>query len=559
MKKVLLSLISMMLCFVAVAQDPNQLIVTEKNGSQMIFNVDDVTDIMFDYVAPASVALTADSIGENSAWISTEMDEECKSFKMVILTAEEHDAFVNANANALKQYIDTVADTTYTKDLDRVEFKNFNLNDTNVFVVVALAYDENKFMGDLTELDIVFEESEEPGDEPGDEPVVPTFKVNVAISAITDSSATVTFTPTDTTVTYVTRFMAIDATYMNNCITNGIFDAPKALKYFASLNNDSENSHKGNYVFNATGLVEERPYIAIAYALGDTLNAYYADFSTYKKQVATEAFTFANGTIGENTAEITVTPNQAGAWHWTVLTKKAAENNNAPYATRYNSMFVVYSGLSDADNISFGQYLVNNSLNGTQKVVLTELEPGTDYVLCTFYVNPSAEDNTDFGTYNTYEMHEFKTAGEAVVPTAEGEVKIEILGVTKDANKYYVQVNLKAGSKVAKIEEHQMVEYNHPDYGKTYEKNGNDWNAITKFYGKVDLSTIDSQAIEKAKSTEGFTYDYNNNTTIYAYDIMASNYGKDLLYFIRVTDTDGKIQKFGAIISGDLIKNATTR
>ena len=334
------------------------------------------------------------------------------------------------------------------------------------------------------------------------------LKIDIASVSINPTNATIKFTPSDSTTEYIARMISkaeLNAAGLLNA--DGTVAELNTLAYL--LNNPFiENYlHVGNYEMYVNSLRPQTEYVAVAFEYStDVMKLDYMQFTTPQGDT-TDQFAINSIDIDYTKATVDVTAlNNGGAWTYYLMEKEWYITYDDPIQNCYYGLYNTFVIKPDDYNNSFSEYLKTVALYGDQTITLTNLESDKEYVLALFNIDINTIDPTQIYDWN-YMPVEFKT----LTPSDDNKPTVDVTleKIEQDDTSYYIYVNLKVNDLVTEAWDKLLPDNNFKTY---YDAGG--WDNMGDLFhspsgwGNHNVTTYDSDAIQQAKTAEGFTFKY---------------------------------------------------
>ena len=334
------------------------------------------------------------------------------------------------------------------------------------------------------------------------------IKIDIASVSINPTNATIKFIPSDSTTEYIARMISkaeLNAAGLLNA--DGTVAELNTLAYL--LNNPFiENYlHVGNYEMYVNSLRPQTEYVAVAFEYStDVMKLDYMQFTTPQGDT-TDQFAINSIDIDYTKATVDVTAlNNGGAWTYYLMEKEWYVTYDDPIQNCYYGLYNTFVIKPDDYNNSFSEYLKTVALYGDQTITLTNLESDKEYVLALFNIDINTIDPTQIYDWN-YMPVEFKT----LTPSDDNKPTVDVTleKIEQDDTSYYIYVNVKVNDVVSEAWDKLLPDNNFKTY---YDAGG--WDNMGDLFhspsgwGNHNVTTYDSDAIQQAKTAEGFTFKY---------------------------------------------------
>ena len=191
MKKILFTLVAFLVGFTAYAQsDVNRMLIVDKNGYFKGFALENV-----DYASFANVTgevradVTISDVALDKIVMSVTRTSACQGFKLVCVPTVQ---IATLSDQGLAQYIDNDNDYTYYQDFKDGELTGMQLEPRTEYTIATVGIDEYNVLCDISRVDFTT-------------PTVPVQGnpyVEVSLDEVTQTTATVRFTPNEDTYQY---------------------------------------------------------------------------------------------------------------------------------------------------------------------------------------------------------------------------------------------------------------------------------------------------------------------------------------------------------------------
>ena len=334
------------------------------------------------------------------------------------------------------------------------------------------------------------------------------IKIDIASVSINPTNATIKFTPSDSTTEYIARMISkaeLNAAGLLNA--DGTVAELNTLAYL--LNNPFiENYlHVGNYEMYVNSLRPQTEYVAVAFEYStDVMRLDYMQFTTPQGDT-TDQFAINSIDIDYTKATVDVKAlNNGGAWTYYLMEKEWYVTYDDPIQNCYYGLYNTFVIKPDDYNNSFSEYLKTVALYGDHTISLTNLESDKEYVLALFNIDINTIDPTQIYDWN-YMPVEFKT----LTPSDDNKPTVDVTleKIEQDDTSYYIYVNVKVNDVVSEAWDKLLPDNNFKTY---YDAGG--WDNMGDLFhspsgwGNHNVTTYDSDAIQQAKTAEGFTFKY---------------------------------------------------
>lgn len=389
-----------------------------------------------------------------------------------------------------------------------------------------------------------------------DDPNPGKFSVNISTSSVTATSAKVKFTPNKADTEYVARVVTKAELEDYQCYVEGTntLNPTATLEYLKNNPYINDYVHTGTHTEEVENLLPSHDYVAIAFEyINKVTTIDYVAFSTLSGDIE-DKFAVSNITVDYTSASMDITPDSNNPWTYYVMKKATYETCKVPVQNCYYGMYNIFS--VDYSYSQFSDYIKAVATTGPAHIDLTGLDADTEYVVCIFYVSLSTNDPTQ--VYDLYHYPaEFKTL--TPDPDAGPTVDVSVDKIEQDATNYYIYVNVKLGANVTEAYD-RMLSYD--QFGQWFqesiENGGTGWdnmgNLFHTLYSNHSITGYSDQAIELAKSEEGFTYvqSWSKDNHNYYKTINAGGYG----ICITVFNAQGAKNQDGVIIVNESLENS---
>ena len=191
MKKILIAIAALIVTLSSFAQsDVNRMLIVDQNGYFKAFNLENV-----DYASFANVAgevkaeVTISDIALDKIVMSVTRTSACQGFKLVCVPTVQ---IATLSDQGLAQYIDNDNDYTYYQDFKDGELTGMQLEPRTEYTIATVGIDEYNVLCDICRVDFTT-------------PTVPVKGnpyVEVSLDEVTQTTATVRFTPNEDTYQY---------------------------------------------------------------------------------------------------------------------------------------------------------------------------------------------------------------------------------------------------------------------------------------------------------------------------------------------------------------------
>ena len=331
------------------------------------------------------------------------------------------------------------------------------------------------------------------------------FGVDITCSSLDITDATITFTPNETSTSYIARVMSKKDLQSYMCYdNNGKLDDIATLKYVTNNPYIDNYAHTGTYTTTLNNLIPNTEYVALAFEYySDVDKVDYIEFKTPEGEIDAK-FEVSDIVADYTTATVDVTAlNNGAAWTYYLMEKEWYLTYDEPIQNCYYGLYNTYVINPGSYNNSFSEYLKTIALYGDQTISLTNLESNKEYVLALFNIDVNTTDPTQI--YDWYYLPvEFKT----LTPDQDKQPEVDVLVeyIEQDAMNYYIYFNVHLNETATEVYD-KFLPYN--TFGSYYEQGG--WDNVGDLFhspygSNHSLTDYDSSAIEQAKSSSGFTF-----------------------------------------------------
>lgn len=337
------------------------------------------------------------------------------------------------------------------------------------------------------------------------EPEQQEFNVNISTVSVSPTEATIRFSPSELNTAYIARVVSKAELETNGCyISANELDEIQTLAYLTSNPNIGNYRQTGVYEMTMTNLAPSTSYVAVAFEDFYEVNTLdYMGFSTPAGTVA-DKFSVSNIVPSYTSATMDIHANNGGqAWTYYVMEKEWYVTYEEPIQNCYYGMYNTFSGNQGYN--SFSDYLKTIAYYGDASISLSGLEANKEYVVCVYNIDVNTEDPTDIYDWYYYPI-EFTT----LTPSADTTPTVDVLleQVMQDNENFYIYVNVKLNEHVTEAYD-RMLPY--ATFGQYYEAGG--WDGVgdlfySPYYGNHSITAYGENAIEIAKTNDGFTYVY---------------------------------------------------
>ena len=150
MKKIY-SLLALLMTFLYVSAQTtevrNRLVITEKNGKQSIFIIDDLEDVSFKTIKYVYADIVIHEITSDKLVISTEKSRNCASYKLMCMTSAEASQFSDSE---LADYINDNSTISYTQNLEYEALSGLNLSTDENYTLASVGIDTYGIPSEVT-------------------------------------------------------------------------------------------------------------------------------------------------------------------------------------------------------------------------------------------------------------------------------------------------------------------------------------------------------------------------------------------------------------------------
>ena len=369
------------------------------------------------------------------------------------------------------------------------------------------------------------------------------FEINLTVSNITATSATIEAVPNSDNNRYMCRVVTKMELEAFNILDNDL----EIFRYIF----DNPNSHY-NYIYRGAisvdySLAPEIEYIVVAFNFENYEEVYNGETEVrlFRKEFETprgeqvdpnSLFTVSNIAVSYDNFSLDVTPlkGENSYWSYYIWTKRSYEEtlNNEDHA---KIVMRSYWGLNnigmDYGYYDFGTFIKEymGQYGSSQISSYAPLKNDTEYVVVLFYMDPEALDPTVVYDHN-YVAVEFKT----LAPSADDYATLEVTGPSIEAadNKYNIHFNVKTNDKAADIKVGVQLWANY-DFEQYWDET--DWSQIQAFF--FFRQSVGAESLVAAKTAEGATIAFNDvdkDDYVFFFEVLNEN-NTPTQYAIRVT------------------------